>query len=58
LKEHGDIESVLKKVQESNEDPAKKKKYIVPESFLYEESRDLFVNPDVIRDREVLQNLI
>jgi flap endonuclease-1 len=58
MKEHQDIEGVLKKVEESNEDPTKKKKYIVPEKFLYEESRDLFINPDVIRDKEVLQNLI
>lgn len=35
MKEHGNIEAVLEKVKESNEDPTKKKKYTVPENFLY-----------------------
>ena len=58
LKEHETIEGVLKEVESRHEDPAKKKKFMVPEKFLYEESRELFRNPDVIRDKEVLQSLI
>ena len=58
LKENGTIEGVLKKVAESNEDPSKKKKFMVPENFLYEESRDLFVTPDVCRDKELLEKQI
>ena len=58
LKDNGDIEGVLKKVQELNEDPDKKKKFMIPENFLYKESRELFKNPDVIRDRELLEKQI
>ena len=58
LKENGDIEGVLKKVQELNEDPDKKKKFMIPDNFLYEESRELFVNPDVIRDKDLLTKQI
>ena len=58
MKEHGNIEAVLEKVKESNEDPTKKKKYTVPENFLYQESRELFKNPDVINDKEALQGMI
>ena len=58
LKENGDIEGVLKKVRDLNEDPDKKKKYMIPENFLYSESRELFKNPDVIRDKEILEKQI
>lgn len=57
IKEHGDIEGVLEKVKELNEDrdPAKKQKYVIPDKFLYEESRELFTNPDAITDKEELE---
>ena len=58
IKEHETIEGVLEKVKAMNEDPAKKKKYIIPEQFLYEESRALFLKPDVITDKEELEKLI
>jgi len=58
IKEHETIEGVLERVKVLNEDPAKKKKYIIPENFLYEESRALFLNPDVITDKEELEKLI
>tara|TARA_B110000285_G_C15045217_1_gene573935 strand:- start:103 stop:903 length:801 start_codon:yes stop_codon:yes gene_type:complete len=58
MKEHGSIEAILEKVKESNEDPSKKKKYTIPESFLYEESRELFKNPDVISDKAALEGMI
>lgn len=58
LKEHGSIESVIDFIKESNEDPNKKKKFTIPQDFLYKESRELFVNPDVIRDKETLEKSI
>lgn len=56
IKEHGDIEGVLEKVQEKIDDdkakdPTKKPKYTIPDSFLYKESRELFNNPEVISDK-------
>lgn len=41
-----------------NEDPDKKKKYVIPASFLYKESRELFKNPEVNDDREFLEKTI
>ena len=58
LKEHGTIEEVIDKIKESNEDPNKKKKYTIPEKFQYKESRELFINPDVISDKETLEKEI
>lgn len=55
IKECGDIEGVLEKVKELNEDPSKKRKYVVPGQFLYKESRALFLNPDVRTDKEQLK---
>jgi len=58
LKECGDIEGVLEKVKEVNEDPDKKKKFVIPDKFLFEESRELFVKPDVNRDKVELEGMI
>ena len=60
IKEHNDIEGVLKHIETLNEnqDPEKKKKYTMPQKFLYEESRDLFHNPDVTADKEALEKII
>ena len=58
VKEHGNIEAVLEKVQAANDDPARKKRFIIPDNFLYKESRELFVEPDVIRDKESLEKII
>jgi len=55
MKEHGNIEDVLVAIKKINENPDKKQKHVVPEAFLYEESRALFKVPDVIRDKEVLE---
>lgn len=51
LKEHKNIEGILTAIKKVNEDPDKKQKYIIPENFLYEESRALFKAPDVIKDK-------
>ena len=58
IKENGNIEGVLEKIKEMNEDESRKKKYIIPENFLYKESRNLFITPDVIDEKEVLEKQI
>ena len=63
LKEYGTIENVLDFVKDKNQetladDPTKKCKFNVPKDFLYKESRDLFIKPDVITDKEELEKLI
>jgi len=58
MEEHRNIEACLEKITELNDDPKKKTKYIIPEKFLYQESRALFKEPDVIRDRTELEALI
>jgi flap endonuclease-1 len=42
IKEQKNIEGILEAIKKVNEDPDKKQKYIIPENFLYEESRQLF----------------
>jgi flap endonuclease-1 len=47
VKEHDDIEGVLKYIEKYNKDSNKKKKFEYdPDLFKYEESRVLFENPD------------
>ena len=58
LHEDKDIEGVLKKVAQLNSDESRKKKFVIPDKFLFEESRELFITPDVIRDKEELEKLI
>ena len=58
LKEAETIEGVIKKVIASNDDPKRKKKYVIPDKFLYEESRQLFISPDVISDKEEIEKMI
>ena len=36
----------------------KKKKFIIPDNFLYEESRAIFKEPDVIRDKPELEAML
>lgn len=54
VKDEKNIENILKVVKKSNDDPDKKQKFIIPDAFLYEESRALFKVPDVIRDKAVI----
>lgn len=58
MEQNRTIEACLEKIQEVNDDPKKKSKYIIPENFLYRESRALFVEPDVIRDRTELDAML
>lgn len=61
MKECGSIEKVLEKIEAANaanEEGGKKKKYHIPSSFLYEQSRKLFLSPDVQSDPEFLKKCI
>lgn len=58
MKDEKNIEGILKVVKEANEDPDKKQKFIIPENFLFEESRTLFKQPDVIRDKAAIEELL
>ena len=49
----GTIEGVMKKILEDNDNPKKKQKYVIPKDFLYQESRKLFTEPDVIPAADV-----
>ena len=53
--DHKNIENILEVIKENNEDETKKKKYQIPEKFLYKESRELFKNPDVLTDMDKLK---
>lgn len=35
IQDNRNIETVLEKINESNDDPKKKQKYIIPDNFLY-----------------------
>ena len=52
------IEKVLKKIEQDNDDPKKKKKYHVPETFFYEKARELFIKPNVERDKAIIEPLM
>lgn len=55
----GTLENVLKRIERDNKDPKKRKKVGIPEEFLYEESRVLFKEPNIIRDlEEIKSNLV
>ena len=58
VKEHGKIEGVLEMLKRHNDDPNKKQKYVIPEQFLFEESRDLFKGPDVITEKAEIEALL
>jgi flap endonuclease-1 len=58
IKEHGNIEKVIEKVEETNKDETKKRKFVVPENFNFEGSRELFLRPDVNRDKDELEKII
>jgi flap endonuclease-1 len=58
IKDCGNIENVLKKIDEDADDPKKKQKYIIPSEFKFKESRELFKSPEVITDKTTLEGLI
>jgi len=36
VKDHGNIENILKEIERDSKDPSKKSKYIIPSEFKYE----------------------
>lgn len=58
LLENKNIEGVLRKIKNENMNPKKKKPMIIPEDFNFEEARNMFMKPDVIRDKGTLNNMI
>ena len=58
IEDYGCIENVLKRVEIENDNPNKKKKHHVPETFLFKEARDLFNNPNVDRNLDAIDELI
>jgi len=55
IEENRTIEASLDKLREINDDPKKVQKFTIPENFMFAEARGLFVEPDVIRDKDELQ---
>jgi flap endonuclease-1 len=58
MKDEGNIEKILQVIKKGNEDPEKRQKFIIPDAFLFEESRELFKKPDVIRDKAEVEKLM
>jgi len=47
IKEHKTIENVLKFLESENEDVKRKRKYVFPEPFYYNDARELFFKPEL-----------
>lgn len=58
MKDNKTMEKVLEAIKEMNEDTTKKQKFVIPEKFLYAESRELFKEPDVIKDKAEIEALL
>ncbi len=52
------IEAVIEKIERENDDPKKKSKYTIPETFYFKEARKLFHEPDSITDKAILEPLM
>lgn len=55
IQEEKNIENVVKKVQATIDNPDKKSKFIIPDSFLFKESRLMFTEPEVIRVKSEIE---
>lgn len=58
ISDERNLENVLEKVKKLNEDPDKKTRYIIPDNFLFVESRKMFKEPEVIRDKAEIEALL
>lgn len=54
MNECKNIEQVLRKIQNENLNPKKRKQLIIPEEFHFEEARQMFLKPNVISDKDEL----
>ena len=55
IKEAKTIEGVLELLATKNANPKTKRKFIVPDEYSYQEARDIFKSPNVIRDQVKLE---
>lgn len=55
IKDEKNIETVLDILKKKESDCEGKLQYIIPEKFLYQESRELFKNPDAETDKSKLE---
>jgi len=55
IKEHKNIEAVIKELEKENLDTKRKRKYVIPTQFNYEDARDLFMKADVIKNFDNLE---
>ena len=55
IKEAKSIEGVLEILAKKNANPKTKRKFIVPDEFPYQEARDIFKSPNVIRDITLIE---
>jgi flap endonuclease-1 len=58
IEECGTIEKVIAKIERENDDPKKKKKYTIPETFYYREARELFLNPSALNEKSQVEPFI
>lgn len=58
LIENKNIEGVLRKIKNDNMNPRKKKPFMVPDDYNYQQARELFMNPKVVHDKKELESLI
>ena len=58
LLECGSIEGVLHRINLENQNPHKKKKMVIPDNFQFELARHMFLEPDVIKDKAILEDLV
>lgn len=49
---------MIKRIERYNDNPYKKKKYYIPDTFYYKEARELFRHPDVDQDLPKLQAMM
>lgn len=49
----GTIEAVIEKINEANEDPKKKQKYVISENFNFAGAREMFKNAEVAKAEEL-----
>ena len=55
MEECRNIEKVITRIEDQNEDAKKKKKYTIPETFYFKEARKLFHEPSAITEKEVIE---
>jgi len=53
ISEHKKLENVFEALKKENESSARKKKFIVPENFAFEEVRELFLKPVITDPSEI-----